>query len=135
MFFVWPATLMHPTILCATADGAITSAQLKHFILNFTTTSIISASLIVGRPPQALVLYHPHRLVVAVVLVHAHKKAFGRQLHESTAERKCQFQFRHSLLATKGAETAAQIFARRCNDFNALTARQQRALTCARLHR
>jgi len=45
-----------------------------------------SAALIVGRPSQALVLNHPNRFIVAVVLVHSHEKALGRQLAEGAAQ-------------------------------------------------
>ena len=44
----------------------------------------ISASIVISRPPESLVLNNPDSFAVAVVLVDANEKAFGLELIERT---------------------------------------------------
>jgi hypothetical protein len=55
-------------------------------------STLVNVSIVIACPSHSL-LKHPDSLVVAVVLVHANKKAFRRELIEGTATE--QLEIRH----------------------------------------
>lgn len=84
--FIRVAFLFSAFPLCLSTFGPQERApNAFHFEFYYPQASS-SASLIVGCPSQALVLNHPNRFIVAVVLVHSHEKALGRQLAEGAAQ-------------------------------------------------